>query len=77
MWAWASGRPWPDVVQASQMAEGDLVMLVLRTADNLRHLAGLNEVFERMASTARQAIELILRDPVMPDYGAGGLSVDR
>ncbi len=69
IWAWASQKPWPDVVQTGQMAEGDLVMLVLRTADNLRHLAGLTEVFPQMASAARQAIELILRDPVMPDYG--------
>ena len=50
------------------MAEGDLAMLVLRTADNLRHIAGLQAVFPAMASTARQAIDLILRDPVMPSY---------
>ncbi len=66
VWLWALGRPWEKTYQAGQMAEGDLAMLVLRTADNLRHVAGLRAVFPEMADTARRAIELILRDPVMP-----------
>jgi superfamily II RNA helicase len=67
VWAWAAGHAWNKVIQTSQMTEGDLAMLVLRTADHLRHLAGLTQVFPRTAATARKAIELILRDPVMPD----------
>jgi superfamily II RNA helicase len=67
IWAWASGKHWDKVVQASRMPEGDLAMLVLRTADHLRHLAGLTAVFPQTAAAARQAVELILRDPVMPD----------
>ncbi|NNJ99263.1 MAG: hypothetical protein HKP58_02515, partial [Desulfatitalea sp.] len=47
----------------------DMAMLVLRTADNLRHMAALGEVFPQMADQARQAIDLILRVPVLPDYG--------
>ena len=43
-------------------------MLVLRTADHLRHLAALKNTFPAMAAAAGRAIELILRDPVMPDY---------
>ncbi len=65
---WAAGRAWEKAVAEGQMAEGDLAMLVLRTADNLRHLAGLSTVFPQMAQAARQAIELILRDPVLPDF---------
>jgi superfamily II RNA helicase len=68
IWHWASETPWDKAVQAGQMAEGDLAMLALRTADNLRHIVGLREVFPRMAEAAKQAIDLILRDPVMPAY---------
>ncbi|MFZ1986379.1 MAG: ATP-dependent DNA helicase, partial [Desulfatitalea sp.] len=50
------------------MAEGDLAMLALRTADNLRHIVGLRAVFPQMADAAKQAIDLILRDPVMPAF---------
>jgi len=67
MWAWASGWPWEKVIQAGQMAEGDLAMLVLRTADHLRHIRSLDEVFAPTANSAHAAIALILRDPVMPD----------
>jgi len=66
MWAWASGWPWEKVIQAGQMAEGDLAMLVLRTADHLRHIRALGDVFSPTATSASAAIDLILRDPVMP-----------
>lgn len=65
---WAGGRPWDKTVQSGQMAEGDLAMLALRTADNLRHVVALKAVFPQVADTAKEAIALILRDPVIPDY---------
>jgi ATP-dependent RNA helicase HelY len=71
VWRWASGHIWDKTVQAAQMAEGDLAMLVLRTADNLRHVAVLKKEFPLMAASAREAIALILRDPVMPEYPPG------
>jgi ATP-dependent RNA helicase HelY len=71
VWNWADGRVWDKTVQAAQMAEGDLAMLVLRTADNLRHVAVLRKEFPQIAECARRAIELILRDPVMPEYPSG------
>jgi hypothetical protein len=49
------------------MEEGDLVMLILRTADNLRHIRALRQVFPDAAETADRAIELILREPVVFD----------
>jgi hypothetical protein len=61
------GQPWDKTVRAGQTTEGDLAMQALRTADHLRHLAGLSTVFPAMAASAREAITLILRDPVMPD----------
>jgi ATP-dependent RNA helicase HelY len=71
VWRWAAGQIWDKTVQAGQMAEGDLAMLVLRTADNLRHVAVLKREFPLMAESARRAIALILRDPVMPEYPSG------
>ena len=76
VWAWASDQPWEQTVKAGQTSEGDLAMLVLRTADHLRHLAGLKTVFPTMAQTAGNAIDLILRDPVMPDRPSNGPSDD-
>jgi ATP-dependent RNA helicase HelY len=66
MYAWASGRTWREVIGASGIAEGDLAMLVSRTADNLRHVQTLSGVFPQMASTARRAVESIVREPVAP-----------
>ncbi len=69
MWVWATGHPWEQIIREGHMAEGDLAMLVLRTADHLRHIKSLGDVFAPMAASARQAIDLILRDPVMPHRG--------
>jgi superfamily II RNA helicase len=65
LFAWASGSPWEQVVKISEMEEGDLAMLILRTADNLRHVRGLAEVFPKAADAATRAIDRILRDPVL------------
>lgn len=66
---WASGKPWEQVLKTSELAEGDLAMLVLRTADNLRHIRSLGDVFPKAADNAGKGIELILRDPVVAYYG--------
>ena len=65
LFAWASGRPWEQVVAAAEMEEGDLAMLILRTADNLRHIRALDRVFPAAAASAARAIEMILREPVV------------
>jgi ATP-dependent RNA helicase HelY len=67
MYLWASGRGWAYVVARSKMAEGDLAMMILRTADNLRHIATLHDVFPQIAATAGQAVDAILREPVIMD----------
>jgi superfamily II RNA helicase len=64
MSAWAAGFPWERVVEIAETDEGDLAALILRTADNLRHVRALAEVFPEAAQTAERAIELILREPV-------------
>jgi superfamily II RNA helicase len=64
MHAWASGEPWTTAVTISQMADGDLSMLVSRTADNLRHIQTLGSSFPNVSRAADQAIDLIMREPV-------------
>jgi len=68
MHAWAFGFPWEKVLELAECEEGDLAMQVLRTADNLRHIRALEQVFPRAAQTAGEAIEMILREPVVMDY---------
>jgi len=67
MYAWATGQSWEKVVSVSDLEEGTLAMLVLRTADNLRHVRALAGVFPEASKTAGTAIELILRDPVVTE----------
>jgi len=69
MYAWATGQSWEKVVSVSNLEEGTLAMLVLRTADNLRHIRALVSVFPEASKTAGTAIELILRDPVVDEQG--------
>jgi superfamily II RNA helicase len=64
IYAWASGQPWERVLSVAEMEEGILAMLILRTADNLRHIRALRHDFPEAAQTAAAAIELILKDPV-------------
>jgi superfamily II RNA helicase len=68
LYAWATGLPWEKVLTIAKMEEGDLAMLILRTADNLRHIRTLKNVFPEAASTAATAIDLIMRYPVVMDY---------
>ncbi len=65
IYKWAMGVPWEIVVDESGMAEGDLAMLIMRTADNLRHIRSLGNYFKNAADSAHEAIELILREPVV------------
>lgn len=66
--AWASGQSWNETLTIAELAEGDLAMLILRTADNLRHIQALATVFPEAAATAKQSIKLILKDPVIMAY---------
>lgn len=68
VYQWASGQSWEKVVALIETAEGDLASLVLRTADNLRHIRSLSRVFPQMARTAAAAVDLLLRSPVVMDY---------
>ncbi|MFZ7128699.1 MAG: DEAD/DEAH box helicase [Desulfobacterales bacterium] len=67
LYLWALGEPWDKVVQVSEMEEGNLAVLILRTADHLRHICSLSDVFPEAAETASAAVDAILRDPVVTD----------
>lgn len=68
IYAWAIGQPWEKVVSVSKIEEGNLVMLILRIADHLRHIRALGKVFPTAAATSEKSIELLMRDPVIIDY---------
>lgn len=70
LYAWASGQSWEKVLSVAKMEEGDLAMLILRTADNLRHVRSLTRVFPQAAKTSARSIELMMRYPVVIEYGA-------
>ena len=65
VYAWAGGRTWEEVVALAGSSEGDLAMLVLRTAENLRQIAGLGKAFPLISESASAAIDLILKEPVV------------
>ncbi len=69
IYEWSRGKPWEQVLETSEMSEGDLAMLILRTADNLRHIRAIYDVFPSAAKNAATAIELIMREPVITYYG--------
>ena len=68
MHTWAGGKEWEWVRALTGLEEGDLAMLIMRTADNLRHIAALRHIFPGVAACAAEAVDLILRDPVVSDY---------
>jgi len=65
LYYWAGGTAWEELQQISGMDEGDLAMVILRTADHLRQMEALEETHPRLAASARNAIDRILREPVL------------
>jgi len=65
VYQWALGESWEEVRNISGTAEGDLAMVILRTADHLRQIESLTETHPRLAALAHRAIGLILREPVL------------
>ncbi|MBW2568010.1 MAG: DEAD/DEAH box helicase [Deltaproteobacteria bacterium] len=68
IYAWATGQPWEEIISLYKIEEGNLVSLIFRTADNLRHIKALIEIFPSAALTSEQSIELIMRGPMIMDY---------
>ncbi len=64
IYAWASGQSWENVLEIAGISEGDLAMLVLRTAENLRQIGSLRKAYPTISRSAFEAIDIILREPV-------------
>ncbi|MCP3873827.1 MAG: DEAD/DEAH box helicase [Desulfobacteraceae bacterium] len=68
LYSWAHDVPWEELVTQSNFAEGDFARLILRTSENLRQISKLNETFPVIAKTAKDAITLILKEPIITFY---------
>jgi superfamily II RNA helicase len=65
LYSWIRGATWNELVDVSGLDEGDLAMLIYRTADSLRQLEGLGPTHPRLAASAAVATERLLREPVV------------
>jgi ATP-dependent RNA helicase HelY len=65
IYEWVKGRDWDEIIRMAGIADGDMAMLVLRTADNLRQIMSLKETHPEIAALALKAREAILREPVV------------
>jgi len=68
LFAWANGKSWERIIRLTTVDEGDLAMLIYRTADNLRQITTLQDTHPKLAEKARAAIDLILKEPVVIPY---------
>ncbi len=67
LYAWAKGMTWKELLLLIPIDEGDLASMIIRTADHLRQVANLKSTHPELAERAREAVELILREPVLVD----------
>ena len=65
LYHWARGVDWNLLTKAMKIADGDLTMLISRTADNLNQIASLKESHPKIAACAASARKTILREPVV------------
>jgi len=63
--AWGMMAEFADTVTLYGGGEGDLAHLIYRTTDNLRQIISLGETHPRLAACAREAVDLLLRPPVV------------
>jgi superfamily II RNA helicase len=62
---WAHEVDWLELVEEVDADEGDLAMLVLRTADHLRQLLALEKEEPELAATAARALHVLMRPPLI------------
>lgn len=61
---WARGSTWESLVRNTRAEEGDLVRLLSRTGEALMQIAHLRSSKPEAAEAARDAAEIVLRDPI-------------
>ncbi|MBM4327885.1 MAG: DEAD/DEAH box helicase [Deltaproteobacteria bacterium] len=62
---WGQGVEWTELTRHVRADEGDLAMLLLRTADHVRQLLSLEREKPLLAQTARATLPLLLRLPLV------------
>jgi len=62
---WAEGGDWNRILHKTGISDGDMAMLIMRTADNLRQISSLRETHPEISALAVKAREAILREPVV------------
>lgn len=65
IYEWAAGGDWNRIIHQRGIADGDMAMLIMRTADNLRQITSLRETHPDTSALAARAREAILREPVV------------
>jgi len=68
VYAWASGEDWDGIIERAGISDGEMAMLILRTADNLRQIASLKDTHPEMAELAMRSRDVILREPVVFEW---------
>jgi superfamily II RNA helicase len=64
LFLWTRGTSWETLLKYIPVGEGDMASLIVRTADHLRQMLNLEETHPVLAETAREAMNLILKEPV-------------
>ena len=65
VYRWARGVDWAQITTQLKIADGDLTMLISRTADNLNQIASLRLSHPDIAECASAARRTLLREPVV------------
>jgi ATP-dependent RNA helicase HelY len=65
IYEWAAGGDWNRIIRKAGISDGDMAMLIMRTADNLRQITSLRETHPETSALAAKAREAILREPVV------------
>jgi superfamily II RNA helicase len=65
VYLWAHNVQWDELIRHLTADEGDLSMMILRTADHLRQLLSLENEEPALAETARRGLALLMRSPLI------------
>ena len=61
---WVNGGEWQDLIDQTELSEGDIVRAFKRTVDLLRQLTILPNLPENLVQSAKDAIVSIQREPI-------------
>lgn len=65
IYQWVRNFQWDDITDRLHLADGDLAMLISRTADNLQQIASLKDTHPEIARAAAGGRHRLLREPVV------------